>query len=162
MPQAMGTLNLQDFDEKVKSMMSHDKKGRYLYDFWKGRAIGHNKRSIEANHMEGVWLPCNICENIFRLRSQLRRHRCINDMHIAYVLFIHRLSSTFVYSSHQPSQKYLINWQYLYCDLFHFTFGDQRKNMIMYTFFGASVSMSIQLSVIPLQVQSTYFLQHCS
>ena len=121
MPQAMGTLNLQDFDEKVKSMMSHDKKGRYLYDFWKGRAIGHNKRFIEANHMKGVWLPCNTCENIFRLRSQLRRHRCINYMHM-YCLSIDQVQRLF--TVHTSKVKNILLTGNIWIVIFYFTFGD--------------------------------------
>ena len=32
---------------------------------------------IEANHLEGVSLPCNICGKEFRSRMTLRRHKCI-------------------------------------------------------------------------------------
>ena len=33
------------------------------------------KRHIEANHLEGISLPCNLCENTFRSRRQLVKHR---------------------------------------------------------------------------------------
>ena len=34
---------------------------------------------IEAKHLEGISLPCNTCGNVFRSRSQLRKHRCSYD-----------------------------------------------------------------------------------
>ena len=33
---------------------------------------------IEANHLEGVSLPCNVCGKVFKTRSVLRRHKCAN------------------------------------------------------------------------------------
>ena len=42
----------------------------------KGNAI---KDHIEANHIEGIVLPCNFCEKTFRSRNALRhhnRHKC--------------------------------------------------------------------------------------
>ena len=30
---------------------------------------------IEANHLEGVAIPCNFCEKTFRSRHSLRNHR---------------------------------------------------------------------------------------
>ena len=33
---------------------------------------------IEANHLEGVSLPCNVCEKTFRSRQRLRLHKCTN------------------------------------------------------------------------------------
>ena len=84
------TMSLQEFDEKVKSLMKKSQSkisdGTKRADICKicgkeGQWVtirGH----IEAKHLEGVVLPCNICGNVFRLRSQLRRHRCMNDMHM--------------------------------------------------------------------------------
>ena len=37
------------------------------------------KDHIEANHLEGVSLPCNVCEKAFRSRQYLRRHICRKD-----------------------------------------------------------------------------------
>ena len=34
------------------------------------------KDHIEANHLEGVSLPCNNCEKTFRSRTALRKHMC--------------------------------------------------------------------------------------
>ena len=76
--------DFQELDEKVKSMMevsqNLDPSGRQKAKICKvcgkegqGKAIrGH----IEANHLEGVSLPCNVCEKTFRSRKNLRRHTC--------------------------------------------------------------------------------------
>ena len=39
------------------------------------------KRHIEANHLEGISLPCNLCENIFKSRRNLARHKLKDHMH---------------------------------------------------------------------------------
>ena len=68
------TGDLQELDEKVKSMME---KSQNLDPSGKGRAricrvCGKEGQSmtirdhIESNHLEGVTLPCNICEKTFR------------------------------------------------------------------------------------------------
>ena len=40
------------------------------------------KDHIEANHIEGIVLPCNLCEKTFRSRKTLREHKrlqiCVN------------------------------------------------------------------------------------
>ena len=38
----------------------------------RGSAI---KDHIEANHIEGIVLPCNLCEKTFRSRNALRLHK---------------------------------------------------------------------------------------
>ena len=46
------------------------------------RKEGYNigiRDHIEANHLQGVSLPCNICEKTFRSRKLLRTHKCIWD-----------------------------------------------------------------------------------
>ena len=35
------------------------------------------KTHIEANHLEGVSIPCNFCEKTFRSRKSLKYHTCI-------------------------------------------------------------------------------------
>ena len=35
----------------------------------------HVADHVEANHMEGISLPCNICEKTFRARNYLRKHK---------------------------------------------------------------------------------------
>ena len=75
---------MQELDEKVKSMMeiSHnlDPSGRKKAKICKvcgkegeAKAI---RDHIEANHLEGVSLPCNVCEKTFRSRLRLRQHKC--------------------------------------------------------------------------------------
>ena len=38
----------------------------------KGNAI---KDHIEANHLEGVVIPCNLCDKTFRSRNGFRQHQ---------------------------------------------------------------------------------------
>ena len=33
---------------------------------------------IEANHLEGIALPCKDCGKVFRSRAALRKHNCLN------------------------------------------------------------------------------------
>ena len=76
------TGNLEELEEKVKSLMEKSRNfyanGKQKADKCKvcgkeglGSAI---KDHIEANHLEGVVLPCNQCEKVFRCRNNLRRH----------------------------------------------------------------------------------------
>ena len=76
--------NLQELDEKVKSMMERSDN---LDPSGQGKARicsvcgkeGHGmaiRDHIEANHLEGVALPCNVCERTFRSRMILRKHKC--------------------------------------------------------------------------------------
>ena len=75
------TGNLEELEEKVKSLMEKSRNfyanGKQKADKCKvcgkeglGSAI---KDHIEANHLEGVVLPCNQCEKVFRCRNNLRR-----------------------------------------------------------------------------------------
>ena len=77
--------DLQELDEKVKSMME---KGQQISSNGKNKTkicklCGKEgqyvaiRDHIEANHLEGVSLPCNVCEKIFRSRMILRKHKCI-------------------------------------------------------------------------------------
>ena len=38
----------------------------------KGNAI---KDHIEANHLDGIIIPCNICQKTFRSRNSFRKHK---------------------------------------------------------------------------------------
>ena len=75
-------------EEMVKSMMEksenmfHNQRGhicKVCGKEGKGNAI---KDHIEANHIEGIVLPCNLCEKTFRSRKTLREHKrlqiCVN------------------------------------------------------------------------------------
>ena len=77
--------DLMELDEKVKSMMESSlnlaPNGREKAKICKvcrkeGYSVGIRDH-IEANHLQGVSLPCNICEKTFRSRKLLRTHRCI-------------------------------------------------------------------------------------
>ena len=76
--------DLQQLDETVKSMMETSQNlvqnGKRQTQ---GKACkvcgkeGHPtdiKRHIEANHLEGVSIPCNQCDKTFRSRDTLRCH----------------------------------------------------------------------------------------
>ena len=78
--------NLQELDERVKSMMEKTTKQKqngtkmaYVYicslcgKEGQGIAI---RDHIESNHLDGVSLPCNVCEKTFRSRMILRKHKC--------------------------------------------------------------------------------------
>ena len=76
------TVDLTELDEKVKSLMekspNRDSRGQFAYvckicgKEGQGRNI---KDHIEANHLEGVVIPCNICEKTFRTRQALGQHK---------------------------------------------------------------------------------------
>ena len=78
--------HLQELDEKVKSMMEKSSK---IITFGKakhqtradrcklcgkeGQAV-NIRDHIESNHLEGIFLPCSLCEQTFRSRHKLRCH----------------------------------------------------------------------------------------
>ena len=73
--------NLHELDEKCNSMMDKTLKkhpnGLPLYrckSCGKEAANSDLKKHIEANHLEGISIPCNICEKTFRSRNALRQH----------------------------------------------------------------------------------------
>ena len=78
--------DLQELDEKVKSMMEKTNKQMpsgtkmayvYICNVCGKEGAGIAIRDhIEAKHLEGVSLPCNHCEKTFRSRIVLRRHKC--------------------------------------------------------------------------------------
>merc|ERR1712129_693339 len=74
--------DIQELDDLVKSMMTKSQSNyqngmrkNYICTVCgkegKGNAI---KDHIEANHLEGVSLPCGFCEKTFRSRAGLRQH----------------------------------------------------------------------------------------
>ena len=76
--------DFKELDEKVKSMMEKSsnriKGGREFAKVCKmcgkeGEGIAIRDH-IEANHLEGVSLPCNVCGKVFRSRAILRKHNC--------------------------------------------------------------------------------------
>ena len=84
---------LAELDAKVKSMME---KSQNKISWGKGRMgkasvckvcgkegqIVAIRDHIEANHLEGIELPCNFCEKTFRSRNALRRHVYSHTMKI--------------------------------------------------------------------------------
>ena len=74
--------DVDELEVRVKSMMEKSKNksfgGDQLADICKvcgkegrGSAI---KDHIEANHLEGIIIPCNLCDKTFRSRNALRHH----------------------------------------------------------------------------------------
>ena len=77
---------MAELDEKVKSMME---KGQNMISYGKGNMRKANvckicgkegqivaiRDHIEANHLEGISLPCSQCEKTFRSRKTLRMHK---------------------------------------------------------------------------------------
>ena len=76
---------LGELDEKVKSMMeksnntlpNRKEKSNICKICGKEGQWVAIRDHIEAKHLEGISLPCNTCRNVFRSRSQLRKHRCL-------------------------------------------------------------------------------------
>jgi len=72
----------EELDEKLKSMMkksqNRDTKGRFAYLCKVCGKEGQHpniKDHIEANHLEGIIIPCNLCDKTFRSRNGLRQHK---------------------------------------------------------------------------------------
>ena len=80
--------DMQDLDITVKSMMetsqstimdgSHQKKAKICKICGKEGPPTAIKNHIEANHLEGLLIPCNQCDKIFRSRGALCRHVSIH------------------------------------------------------------------------------------
>ena len=86
--------DLQALDEKIKSMMERGQKmipnGKqangtpHLKTSSICKVCGkeglpmHIKQHIEANHIEGVSIPCELCSNTFQTRNALRHHIRMN------------------------------------------------------------------------------------
>ena len=79
--------DLQELDEKVKSMMERSQnlilnnggsraRAKICKVCGKEGAGIAIRDHIEANHLEGVCLPCNTCGKEFRSRMILRKHKC--------------------------------------------------------------------------------------
>ena len=76
------SVDFGELDERVKSMMEKGQNnlgnGRgfaYVCKVCGKEGLAYNiKDHIEANHLEGVVIPCNFCEKTFRCRDTLRKH----------------------------------------------------------------------------------------
>ena len=74
--------DFQELDNKTTSMMTKtsikNARGKPLYKCTLcGKEAPHTnlKNHIEANHMEGISIPCNLCEKSFRSRNALAIHK---------------------------------------------------------------------------------------
>ena len=78
--------DLQELDAQVKSMMDQSQKmiqsGKIQRRAKICKMCGKEgqyvaiRDHIEAHHLEGVSLPCNVCDKTFRSRNSLRLHKC--------------------------------------------------------------------------------------
>ena len=74
--------NFQELEERVRSLMEKSQKNfanglqkAYVCKVCgKEGLCGNIKNHIEANHLEGIVLPCNNCEKTFRCSNSLRNH----------------------------------------------------------------------------------------
>ena len=76
--------DLQQLDETVKSMMESSKnmlpsgkrqeRGKLCKVCGKEGQATDIKRHIESHHLEGVSIPCNLCDKISRSRNGLKQH----------------------------------------------------------------------------------------
>ena len=80
---------LQELDNKTNSMMvktsNRSASGRLLYkcSLCGKEAPQTNLRNhIEANHLEGISVPCNLCEKSFRSRNALAFHKHSYHKHV--------------------------------------------------------------------------------
>ena len=81
--QSLFSGELQEIDEKVKAML--EKTGNVTANGKKlfackvcgkaGEDQRNMKRHIEANHLEGVSIPCNLCEKRASSRHALQQHK---------------------------------------------------------------------------------------
>ena len=81
--------NIQELDQKCDSMMekTFEKNANGLPTYRCvvcGKETQHRgdlKKHIEANHLEGVSVPCNLCEKTFRSRNSLTVHKYNHHNH---------------------------------------------------------------------------------
>ena len=74
---------VEELDKKVKSMMirslnmcKNGKQKAYICQICGKEGPGKDIRDhIEANHLEGVTLPCTSCDKTFRSRNSLSHHK---------------------------------------------------------------------------------------
>ena len=74
------TGGLQELDEKIKSMWVVTKQygqSKYVCKICgkEGKSSSQIRDHIEVHHIEGISLPCNLCEKIFRSRGALSTHK---------------------------------------------------------------------------------------
>jgi len=76
------TADLQDLDDKIKSMMevsenlsSNNSRGRFCKVCGKEGQIGNIMKHIEINHITGVSHTCDICGTVTRSRPAMAQHK---------------------------------------------------------------------------------------
>ena len=86
----LGKGDFQELDEQIKSMMGlsqdtfpNGRRKKVCNVCGKEADYRVIKDHIEANHIEGISIPCNSCDKMFRLRSSLQMH--INKNHKLYI-----------------------------------------------------------------------------
>ena len=86
--------NLEELDQRVMSMMEKSQNSRKSKNRHEKAYIcrvcgkederSNMKNHIEANHLEGIIIPCNLCDKTFRSRNALRLHRYKNHPALAH------------------------------------------------------------------------------
>ena len=79
--------NIQELDEQINSSMTKiSRKNNRGLPFYVCHVCGKEaihsdmKRQIEANHLEGISIPCNFCEKMFRTRNARRQHQTTDHL----------------------------------------------------------------------------------
>ena len=81
--QISGFSDLSDFNQKLKSMMTFSEnfvpgtrkeRARICNICGKEDNLTNMKNHIEANHLNGLSIPCKVCGNVFKTRNSLRVH----------------------------------------------------------------------------------------
>ena len=74
--------DLERLDETVKSMMEvsqhmilDGKRAKICKACGKEGPTNLIKRHIEAKHLEGMSIPCNLCGKVFKTRASLKDHK---------------------------------------------------------------------------------------
>ena len=86
-----GTTNIEELDLKLKSMMTFSEnpvqgdpsggRARICKICGKEGTRTYVMQQIEANHMTGLSIPCNLCGKIFCSRNALRIHKSRAQRH---------------------------------------------------------------------------------
>ena len=77
-----GSFDLEELDRKVKSMMAFSenyderqkRKARICKECGKEGQMANIMQHIEANHISGLYIPCNYCEKTLSTRNALDHH----------------------------------------------------------------------------------------
>ena len=77
--------DINELDETIETMMAKGenllKSGNSMRTAYVCQVCGKEgqrgqvKDHVEANHLEGITLPCNVCEKTFRSRSAMKMHK---------------------------------------------------------------------------------------